>query len=246
MLSAATISKLSIIARANGPSILNMATRAMATKIDDFHRMIALCKANSEVLNRNIQVIDNLIERSQVKGANEIYTKECPITGTTLGRQFRHELDHFEKVALDGLYTVRDSGEHKPIDLHFDVRQRGTIIEKDICEARDQALYIQNIFDGVSTEMSEHPDKCALDGEKRLTANFTLPGVNEKFVEFPLTSTLEREMGFVCHHAIHHNKVIKAMATAGHTGLKLSDLPEDFGTAPTTLVQEVEAHDHAA
>lgn len=246
MLSAATVSKLSVLARATRPVVLSMATRAMATKIDDLHRMIALCKANSEVLGRNVQLIDNLIERQKVSGANSIYTKECPITGTTLGRQFRHELDHFEKVALNGLHTVRDSGEHKPIDLHYDVRQRGTTVEKDICEARDQTLYIQNIFDGVSSEISDHPDTCALDGEKRLTANFTLPGVHEKFVEFPLTSTLEREMGFVCHHAIHHNKVIKAMAMAGHTGLKLTDLPEDFGIAPTTLVQEAEAHDHAA
>ena len=106
----ATASKLSLIARANGPAIIKMATRAMATKINDLDRMIALCKANSEVLGRNIKVIDNLIERKQVSGANEIYTQEW--AGTTLGRQFRHELCRLQSQVMD----LRGVGSEDPPD----------------------------------------------------------------------------------------------------------------------------------
>lgn len=136
------LSQFSVAARTNGPAIVKMAVRAMST-VESIDRVIALCKANSEVLNRNIAVIDNLLDKHHLPVAQEIYTKKCPITGTTLGRQFRHELDHFEKVALDCLNTERDS-KHQPIDLHYDRRERGTVIEKDICEARKRCIYIQD------------------------------------------------------------------------------------------------------
>lgn len=233
------ISQLSVAVRAQD----KLAIRAMST--EGVPRIIALCQANSEVLSRNIAVIDNLIERNHLKKAQEIYTKTCPITGTTLGRQFRHSLDHFEKLALDGLNTVRDD-KHEPIDLHYDRRERGGLIEKDICEARKRIVFIQDVFDGVIRE--SQGDVNILDGKKPLTAYFTLPK-SEKVaedVEFPLASTLEREMGFVCHHAIHHNKIIKAMARAGETGLKVEDLPQDFGLSPKRLLKKVDEEERAA
>lgn len=98
-------------------------------------------------------------------------------------------------------------------------------------------IIFNTVFDGVIRE--SHGDPKILDGSKTLMTYFTLPGDNvQQDLEFPLASTLEREMGFVCHHAIHHNKVIKAMARAGETGLSVDDLPAEFGKAPTILVKE--------
>jgi len=241
MLSTSTLSKLSVVFQANRPFITRIATRSVATNAC---RIAALCKANSNVLSQNIAVIDNLINKNRVNGANEIFTKQCPVVGTTMGKQFRHELEHLEKVALDGLGTVRDS--HPLVDLHYDVRERGTLCETDICEARDRCLFIQNIFDGVVAGCeAEGAEEATTDGLKKVTAYFTLPATDKECVEVPLTSTLEREMGFVCHHAIHHNRLVKAMAAAGQTGLSLDDLPPEFGQAPTTLVQQMET-DRAA
>ena len=55
--------------------------------------------------------------------------------------------------------------------------------------------------------------------------------------EFQLPSTIERELGFVAHHAIHHMALVKIIAI--HTvGLSPTELPPDFGRAPSTLVHD--------
>ena len=208
-----------------------MLSRALTTS--NLCRLTALCRANSAVLSQNITVIDNLINKKKVEGANQVFRTEC--LGTTVGKQFRHSLDHLERVALDGLRTVRD--DDKPIDLHYDVRERGTLCETDVCEARDRALFIQDVFDGVcATAEKEGHEQCSMDGARRLTAYFTIPGAADE--EIGLSSTLEREMGFVCHHAIHHQALVKFIAALDTTGLTLEDLPPDFGQAPTTMVQD--------
>lgn len=121
------------------------------------------------------------------------------------------------------------------MDLHYDIRERGSICERDIFEARERACYIQNIFDGVCAEC-EHQDAAETDGKQALTVHFTLPFGNRDDNEVPMQSTLEREMGFACHHAIHHNFIVRCMAASGKTGLTLKDLPPSFGRVPSNLV----------
>jgi hypothetical protein len=213
--------------------------RTLATSVNQC-ALPALCQANSEVLSRIISVIDTLIKKKSIAGANQVFNTEC--LDTTMGKQVRHSLDHLEKVALQGLSTVRDNS--TPIDLHYDVRERGTFCERDVCEARDRALFIQNVFDGVyANAQKEGVDLCTTDGIRPLTAYFSLPGTEME--EIPVHSTLEREMSFVCHHAVHHNTLIKAIAAIGSTGLTPDDLPPDFGRSPTGLVRDV-SDDQAA
>lgn len=207
-------------------------------------RLTALARANSAVIGQTIDVIDSLIHDKGIEGANKVFQTECPVVATTVGKQFRHTFDHLEKVALDGLRVVE---EDKPIDLHYDVRARGTFHERDVSEARQRALFVQNYFDDLIRQADkEGVDACKTDSARPLTAYFTLPtGSGDVAEEIPLASTLEREMGFVCHHAIHHCALIKAIALSGKTGLTPNHLPSDFGQAPTTLVSIVE-DDHAA
>lgn len=227
-----------VVARSTNPAIAwNVVSRTMSVA-NNTCRLQALCKANSEVLQAQIHIIDALIKRKHGDGANEVFKAKCPIIGTTMGKQVRHSLDHLEKVALDGLRTVRDND--GPIDLHYDVRERGTICETDIFEARERACFIQDIFDGVHAGCGEEGNELAnLDGKKGLTTYFNLPSGERDDIEIPLASTLEREMGFVCHHALHHNRLLRGMAMAGHTGLKEEDLPPGFGRPPSTLVNDV-------
>jgi hypothetical protein len=221
------------------PAILS---RTMATHSC---KLTALARANSAVIGQTIDVIDKLINENGIEGANKIFQAECPIVSTTLGKQYRHTYDHLEKVALDGLRAVRD--DDLPVDLHYDVRERGGFHERDISQARQRALFVQNYFDDLIRQAEkEGEDACVLDAAKPLTAYHTLPTIGGDVAEeIPLASTLEREMGFVCHHAIHHCALIKAIAASGKTGLTPEHLPPDFGKAPTTFVSIVE-DDHAA
>ena len=81
-----------------------MAARAFAsTAPQNMETIMKLCKANSGVIANEISVIDHLIDRKHASGANQVFTKTCPIVNSTMGKQYRHALDHLEKVALDGL-----------------------------------------------------------------------------------------------------------------------------------------------
>jgi hypothetical protein len=220
------------------PSLLS---RALSTQSC---RLTALARANSAVIGQTIDVIDSMIHDNGIEGADKIFSTECPIASTTVGKQFRHTYDHLEKVALDGLRVV---GDDKPIDLHYDVRERGGFQERSVCQARQRALFIQNYYDDLIRKAeAEGHAVCLQDSAKPLTAYFTLPtGTGDEAEETPLASTLERELGFVCHHAIHHCALIKVIALAGKTGLTPKNLPAGFGQAPTTFVSIIE-EDHAA
>jgi hypothetical protein len=56
-------------------------------------------------------------------------------------------------------------------------------------------------------------------------------------MEFQLTSTIQRELGFAVHHAIHHMAMVKIIF---HETLQLPPelLPLDFGKAPSTIVYD--------
>jgi hypothetical protein len=214
-------------------------SRAMSTLPEC--RMKALSRANSELLTHQIELLDALLDRKHAGGANKVFTTKCPIADTTVGQQFRHSMDHLERIALDGLRIVRDN--EKPADLHYDIRDP-EVCERDVFEARDRACFIRDVFDGVSNLSGRiDEDQCSLDGKKTLEAYFTLPLDGREDIEFPLSSTLERELGFACHHAIHHNNVIRIIAAIGKTGLSMNDLPAGFGRAPSALVLDTS---HAA
>jgi hypothetical protein len=55
--------------------------------------------------------------------------------------------------------------------------------------------------------------------------------------EFQLPTTIEREMGFAAHHAIHHMAMVKIIATQT-VGLSKEELSPDFGRAPITIVYD--------
>jgi hypothetical protein len=53
-------------------------------------------------------------------------------------------------------------------------------------------------------------------------------------MEFQLPSTVERELGFAAHHAIHHLAIVKVI-TQETLQLPQELLPKDFGKAPSTI-----------
>jgi hypothetical protein len=236
-----------IVIRSTNPAVSSsLASRAFSVVASTNRkaRLQALCKANSQVIEDQIHLIDSVINHNPGQEANKVFKTVCPIVGSTLGRQIRHSMDHLEKVALEGLNVVRDND--TPIDLHYDVREHGTIHETDIFEARERALFIRDIFDSVRSGVDKDRHELAeSSGKKVVRVSFDLPsGVRDDVHLFPLTSTLEREMAFSAHHALHHHRLLRVLAAAGKVGLELRDLPPGFGLPPSMLgngIQDVAA-----
>ena len=62
------------------------------------------------------------------------------------------------------------------------------------------------------------------------------------WVPLLFVTAMEREMAFAIHHSIHHDAMVKAIAAVGKTGLKLEDLPKDFGRSPGTIFGDLKEH----
>ena len=154
-------------------------------------RLTALCKATSRALSQKLYVLDNLLNRVHATKAKEVYSKICPVLGTSMGQQYRHSMDHIEKVTLDALDTVRDDNTGLLKDLHYDIRERGTIFELDPLEAHQKLIFLQNHVDTVgSFSAVESEEACNIDSTKPVTAFLMLDdlGCKEGF-EYGLHSS---------------------------------------------------------
>ncbi|ETV98850.1 hypothetical protein H310_08351 [Aphanomyces invadans] len=153
----------------------------------------------------------NLLERM----SDDEYIFRCPTLHGTTGGHIRHALDHLRRsvdVPQDGV-------------IHYDIRDRLTQIETN----REAALVE---MDAIQTFASRVADTTSLS--KEVQAAFRLSAEGD---EVALRSTIEREMAFAVHHAIHHHALIKVIMTSHFPHVPL---PPAFGVAPSTV--HYEAH----
>ncbi|EQC28444.1 hypothetical protein SDRG_13772 [Saprolegnia diclina VS20] len=141
--------------------------------------------------------------------SNDVYIFRCPILMGTTGGHVRHSLDHLRR-SLDA-----DHAGH----IHYDIRARNTAIELDRVAAIDEMDHILSLAAAIAPSHLTSPVRAAF----MLTADGN---------EVQLASTVEREMAFAVHHAIHHNAMIKTILRANFPSLPL---PDTFGVAPSTL-----------
>jgi len=92
-------------------------------------------------------------------------------------------------------------------------------------------MNLRDAFEEIKTSSERNGDLLG----NYVTANFMLDPSSGK--EIPLRSTLERELGFSAHHAVHHMAMAKIIAL-NHLGLHSEALPDDFGRAPSTVHSE--------
>jgi len=149
---------------------------------------------------------------------NEIYRTTCPIVKATMGQHMRHSMDHVERAVQADTDT----------EIHYDLRRRDTPeeIEWGLMEAR-----IQQVNEQLENMMSNNG--ALLKVENPVHACFMLSGDSDQ--EFSIPSMLGRELAFSAHHAIHHLALVKIVATGNVGGLEDTDLPADFGRAPSTV-----------
>lgn len=138
---------------------------------------------------------------------DEQYTTPGP-GGASVGAHIRHTLDHFGK--LDAGYKANHA-------VAYDQRERGGSIETDRQSAIVEATRLADAFGGLDSTQMDLP----------VTIRAMVTGDGQ---EAEIESTLVRELWFASHHAIHHNALLKPIASAA--GVELS---ADFGRAPSTV-----------
>jgi hypothetical protein len=112
-------------------------------------------------------------------------------------------------------------------ELHYDLRTRGGNDESDIDAALTRISTVTQLL-----LLPQEGD--FITDDRPLKAFFMLSGDP---TEFQLSTTLERELGFGVHHAIHHMAMVKIIAVQT-LKIPTEELASDFGRAPSTLVHD--------
>jgi hypothetical protein len=136
---------------------------------------------------------------------DEIYTKKCKnVMDSSIGQHVRHSLDHFNKLVFPA----------GPI-VNYDIRQRKIPVETSV----QAAVSLVSLLCQELAKMS--------DLDKTIDVEVMLNAAGE---QAKLKSTFRRELWFVCHHAVHHNAMIRMI-------LEIYSMPikdGSFGYAPST------------
>jgi len=154
-----------------------------------------------------IALLDQCGAFVQALGVGEYTRPSALMFNGTVGQHVRHSLDHFAAAlaALDGA----------PID--YDHRERGTAIETEPAAALALLDSLRGTLLGVGPSEARRP--------VRVRVMLTSAGD-----ETDLASTLERELAFASHHAVHHHAMMAAICAERRT-----PVPAGFGKAPSTL-----------
>jgi len=223
--------------------ITTMSLASVARK--SLHRRKSLLQANIGVLGQKLDLITALRNSLGPTQANQRFAERCTIVGASVGQHFRHSTDHIEHVAnsMDAWKYERnedanDDGVNE--EIHYDIRERGGNDENDMeaAEVRIQRvtkLFRQELDRMMSITPESKSDGDILVGNNVVQACFMLSG-DPTEDEFLLSSTIERELGFVAHHAIHHMAMVKIITMHTLRLLPPDALPEGFGMAPSTIV----------
>ncbi len=139
------------------------------------------------------------------------------IAGGTIGKHFRHCLDHFA-AALWPLASGAGGSAQEVID--YDHRDRNVPMETDRQVAINEIRSVREAIRRTSEA----------DMPRRVVVRVMLTSDGQ---EADLPSTFGRELAFAAHHAIHHHAMIKSIAEEFGAAL-----PPEFGKAPATLAYE--------
>mmetsp|Transcript_22999 Transcript_22999/g.25627 ORF Transcript_22999/g.25627 Transcript_22999/m.25627 type:complete len:223 (+) Transcript_22999:68-736(+) len=200
----------------------------------------ALLRANIGVLRQKINLMTALRDTLGSKQANMRFAEVCPVVGASVGQHFRHSIDHIELVVnnVAKKKSKQDHGNYNDNrirninEIHYDIRIRGGDDETSMDAAEERILRVKRLI-----EESLSLQEIIEENNENVLACFMLSG-DPTEGEFMLSSTIERELGFVAHHTIHHLAMVKIIATRTLKLLPVDRLPLDFGRAPSTIVYD--------
>ena len=150
---------------------------------------------------------------------------KCPDSESSVGRGSSSVFSKRENLFV-GPFTKETE------TLHYDLRVRGGTLEKSLDETMERIESVIKILNEIEESvMNMNEDKVLLFSNHAVKASFILSSDNAQ--EVHLKSTVGRELGFAAHHAIHHMAMVKVIFLQS-LGFAESDLPSEFGMAPST------------
>eukprot|EP00611_Tribonema_gayanum_P007767 TRINITY_DN17190_c0_g1_i1.p1 TRINITY_DN17190_c0_g1~~TRINITY_DN17190_c0_g1_i1.p1 ORF type:complete len:213 (-),score=55.57 TRINITY_DN17190_c0_g1_i1:158-796(-) len=183
--------------------------------------------ATKTLLKRDFRVAAtaaNMIESKktllkQIRDANPgHYTSVDHLVGASIGAHMRHSMQHFAKL----LAGIPQAPGQEGLPIHYDRRERHNDVETSI----DAALAA---LDGLTDAVV----KLDADSMKaKITPEFML---EVKGLEHKFNSTVERELFFCVHHAVHHMAMI-ALILKNIGGY--DDEIAQLGRAPSTQYED--------
>jgi len=192
-----------------------------------------LIRCNQAILNQKLSLLSKLESKHGFeKLAHSLFTLKCPIVKASIGQHYRHSMDHMELailVATTRNEMINQNLQMSPCTIQYDQRVRGGPLENDVNEAKKRIHSLLNILE----ELKIFNDKNGIVSEENVYASFMLSS-DPKDPEIQLKSTIGRELGFTAHHAIHHLAMVRVIVLQT-LGLDETELPDDFGKAPSTI-----------
>jgi len=131
-----------------------------------------------------------------------------PPYSASIGKHYRHVLDHFSSLARG----LQDSV------INYDERSRDVILENFVEIAKDATI-------SLIEDLGQRRD---LDSSARCSVIYSVGYHDQR--PAPIPSTVGREISYCVSHAIHHFAIIRLVCA--ELGVML---PEQFGVAPSTL-----------
>lgn len=196
----------------------------------------SLLRCNQAILQQKIDLLSVIESKFGSQELSQLFQRKCNIVQASIGQHYRHSLDHSELAILVASTHLGYSGKFEITDvvaLRYDQRVRGGTLEKDVVEARKRIVSMIDVLDEMKSNYEANPNLGNIT-KQSVNAAFMLSGGDCEDGEMELQSTIGRELGFVAHHAIHHNAMVRVIAV-NSIGLEEHELPEDFGKAPSTI-----------
>lgn len=196
----------------------------------------SLLRCNQAILQQKIDLLSVIESKFGSQELSQLFQRKCNIVQASIGQHYRHSLDHSEFAILVASTHLGYSGNFEIADvvaLRYDQRVRGGTLEKDVVEARKRIVSMIDVLDEMKSNYEANPNLGNIT-KQSVNAAFMLSGGDCEDGEMELQSTIGRELGFVAHHAIHHNAMVRVIAV-NSIGLEEHELPEDFGKAPSTI-----------
>jgi hypothetical protein len=203
--------------------------------------IVTLCRCNQGILEQKIGLMNAIINKLGIDNALDVYQNTSPVVKASIGQHYRHSLDHIERATV-AANTLIEPSEHtnttlKDIHIQYDTRERGSQDESDWNAATQRIHRIHYMLEMIQHVQQEQLPNSLSD--QIVYANFMLNGDSDQ--QFPLQSTIGRELGFAAHHAIHHMAMVRTIIVSsnivpGEEILLLeSEIPFNFGKAPSTI-----------
>jgi hypothetical protein len=199
----------------------------------------SLCRANDGLLRQKLGLLEAMVTSHGTVRASALFRTPSPVVGgATVGQHYRHALDHVghavsaAKAAKKSNLATATHPLPPSLVLKYDRRERGGPDEADLALAKERILRIQRDVRSLQQGAEDAEEASHGVSETPVVAEFMLSGDSAQ--EYPLPSTVARELGFGVHHAIHHMAMVRVLVL-NEGWLSKDQIDRTFGRAPSTV-----------